>query len=649
MAQKNDELKQIFLSEALEAQEQLNEYFTKLERDHTDQKAVESIFRITHTLKANAEGMGFKGVSEMSHAIEDIFSALRDRKITLDQSMFETLYKANDKLAELIEGIKTEQKVRYIGLKTRLGVVLRDALRGQLDAEDIPADPLPAAESQAPDSESSSNTTTEAPTEETQSPTSAQQDIPAVPEKHSDKATEASEASQDDPAAANKRLDPTNLPADAQVPATAEDGEEPPLQDAATDQEQAINEVTFSDLVQVPVQKLDALLNLVGELIIERDRLVTQSLATFADAGLDYTRLMRVTSELQYSVMNARLVTVSVLFQKFHRIVRDAAVMEGKKVNLTLIGSEIEIDRSVLQTISDSMIHLLRNSVGHGIERPSDRVAKGKPEAGALTVKAYNDKESVVIEVSDDGKGIDAEVIRQKVVEKGILTQEQAALLTDFEIIDFIFKPGFSSAQKVTSLSGRGVGLDVVRKSIDSIGGKVSILTEPEQGTTFRLSLPSSMAVKSVLLFQLQTVTYAVPLTFTESVITIYRKDLHRIASGLISTYLGRTISVIYLSDLFDAANQTSEQPYRPSFRGFEQTPHDQKMYLIIVNIEQKFIGFVVDNVLQQRDIIEKPLRRPLQGSKYFSGASIMGDGSVSLVLDVPSIISTVFRSGVQV
>lgn len=617
----NDELKQIFHSEALEAQEQLNELFTKLEKDHSDLKAVDSIFRITHTLKANAEGMGFLGVSEMAHAMEDIFSAIRAGKLALDSEKFDILYRANDKLAELIASIKSGEKIRYVGLKTRLKAVLRDAVtlgESQTDAS-----------AQSPQKKPEKSVESSSSKDEIEKNTTDAKSIKELEDRENNKP-------QND-----------NLSADSKI----KSDEQNPKKDtdnnnAKETKEQEVATITFSDLVQVPVQKLDHLMNLVGELVIERDRLINQSQALDPKYSLDYTRLLRISSELQYSVMNARLVKISTLFQKFHRVVRDAAVLEQKQVNLTLKGTEIEIDRNILQTISDSMIHLLRNAISHGLESPEERKKSGKPEVGSLNVSAFNDKESVAIVVADDGKGIDAQIIKRKAIEKGLLTSELAEKLTEQELVDFIFRAGFSSAEKITSLSGRGVGLDVVRKSIDSIGGKISIQTEVGKGTTFRLVLPSSMAVKSVLLFKLKDIVYAIPLTYTETVITVFKKDIHRVSKGLVSSYLNQTISVVFLTDLFETSNSQALLAIKPTLKSYQELAPDQKCYLIIVSVDSKLIGFVVDDVLQQKDIIEKPLRQPLESSKFFSGASIMGDGSVALVLDVPAVINTVFRAG---
>jgi two-component system chemotaxis sensor kinase CheA len=241
--------------------------------------------------------------------------------------------------------------------------------------------------------------------------------------------------------------------------------------DSSTDHaenEQIDTKISFSDLVQVPVKKLDNLLNLVSELTIERDRLIAIHAGKLSKN--EYSRLQRISSDLQYSVMDVRLVQVGFLFNKFHRVVRDAAALENKKVALKLEGTDTEIDRNILQIISDSLIHLIRNSVGHGIEIPADRKKVGKAEMGTLVLRASNENDSVIIEIQDDGKGIDHTFIKRKAIEKGLVSKEAASHLSEMECIMFIFEPGFSSADQVTAISGRGVGMDVVKKPLMLLG-----------------------------------------------------------------------------------------------------------------------------------------------------------------------------------
>ncbi|SFF51240.1 chemotaxis protein CheA [Thermoflexibacter ruber] len=572
---KNDELKEIFLAEALESYEQLNRFFTQLEKDHTNQKAVEAIFRITHTLKANAAAMGYEGIAEIAHLLEDIFGEVKKGNLLLDTQKFNDLFRANDKLGELIQNINADRKIAYKGLTTKLKVILRESANKKIEGETIVNTPL-------------------------------QTELVKVDNE---------------------------LPNEEKI-AEEEKNEEI---NATTSQ------LAFSDLIQVPIRKLDSLLNLVGELLVERDRLMLK----VADDRLrknEYARLYRLTSDLQYGVMNVRLVQVNLLFMKFHRIVRDVATLEAKKVNLVLEGTEIEIDGAVLQSISDAMVHLVRNAISHGIEPPTDRVLKSKSEVGTVKLSARNERDAVIIEISDDGKGINPEYIRKKLVQKKMVSQEAADSLSDDDVINYIFESGFSSAEQVTEVSGRGVGMDVVKNTINAIGGKISIRTMVNAGTTFSLALPTSLAVKSVMLFEVLATKYAIPIIFTEAVVAFKKTNFQKLGKGLVVTYLEETLPVIFLRDLFSI--QSLADLYQSAFwqNTYQTLDEKEKIYIIIVSFDNKQIGLVVDKLVQQKEIVEKPLLYPLHHHKLISGTTILGDGSVCLVLDIPSIVNLLFR-----
>lgn len=357
----------------------------------------------------------------------------------------------------------------------------------------------------------------------------------------------------------------------------------------------------------------------------------------------EYNRLNRIASDLQYSVMDVRLVQVGFLFNKFHRVVRDAAVSENKQVTLTLTGTDTEIDRNILQVISDSLIHLIRNSVGHGIELPLERKKLGKPEQGVINLHAYSDADAVVIEISDDGRGIDVEKVKRKAIEKGILAQDAAAQLNDQEIILLIFEAGFSTMEQVTSISGRGVGMDVVKRALDSIGGNVLVDTTAGKGTTFRLRLPSSMAVKSTLLFEMGKEKYAIPLSYTDSVVSLYAQEIHCMGNGLMATHLSRTISIVFLHDLFASLHGGENVDEKILQRGLKGVHPEQKLDIVVVSHNHHMVGFVVDKLLQQKEIVEKPLSRPVDTVNFIGGVTILGDGSVCLVLNVATIVNHIF------
>jgi two-component system chemotaxis sensor kinase CheA len=421
----------------------------------------------------------------------------------------------------------------------------------------------------------------------------------------------------------------------------ASEAEASPLPDGE-DVSQSDTKVSFSDLVQVPVRKLDNLLDLVGELIIEKDRILANQAGGLRSSN-EYARLSRISSDLQYSVMDVRLVQVGFLFNKFHRVVRDAASGEKKNVVLKLEGADTEIDRNVLQVISDSLIHLIRNSIGHGIEEPEERKRLGKSEEGTLTLSARTETDAVLIEISDDGRGLNYEKIKSKAVSKGLITQEESDKLTKQETSMLIFEPGFSTMDTVTAISGRGVGMDVVKKTLDSIGGAINLVSTEGSGTVIQLTLPSSMAVKASLLFELSSEVYAIPLTYTESVICLYKSDIHKAGGGLVASHLGKNIAIAFLKDIFDQQVDTTGYQQNVLQRSFDSVHSEQKLDIVVVTFNNRTVGFVVDKLLQQKEIVEKPLMKPVDRIKFISGFTILGSGNVCLVLNVPFILAFIF------
>lgn len=606
---KEEEYKEIFLTEALENYEELNRLMTELEKNTANKNAINAIFRITHTLKGNAAGMGFEDITKMSHALEDLFGEIRAGKLKVDASVFNDIFKAIDILGALINALKTGKMVRYQGIKTKLEVILKKASQPEMIV----------------DEENSV-------TVHTNMITNQEEEVQS--HKISVEGSAVLNIEEGDKLEKTKALIDSILSTDTSSS----------CQDAAQEATEEIvdTQITFSDLVQVPVKKLDNLLNLVSELTIERDRIIAMNSNGYNRN--EFSRLQRISSDLQYSVMNVRLVQVNFLFNKFHRVIRDAAAVENKKVALKLEGTDTEIDRNILQIISDSLIHLIRNAVGHGIEIPEERLKAGKGETGIVTLRASNENDAVIIEIEDDGKGIDYRMIKKKAIEKGLLNKESADSMSEMDMIMFIFEPGFSSAEEVTAISGRGVGMDVVKQAMDSIGGNISVSTQVGQGSLIKLSLPSSMAVKSTLLFELGKQEYAIPLTYTEAVVSLYKSDLHKAGNGLIATHLEKTISIIFLKDLFsleDYSHYSREGIFHTSF---DQLDSKAKLPIIIVSYNNRRVGFIVDKLLQQKEIVEKPLMKPVEGVKFISGVTILGNGNICLVLNIAAIINYIIK-----
>lgn len=594
MSFKETEYKEMFYAEAFENQEELNKLFTQLEKNPKDKNAIDSIFRITHTLKGNSMGLGYQGIAELSHIMEDMFAMVKENKLELDANMFKNLYSANDKLGALIDALKDNKAVSYKGILAKLKLYI-----GKM----IPEYGYDRATSNAPSENGNghSNGNGHASVKEAESTQKMFSDRAGIHES-------SNGSSRDEEAAKDEKT-----------------------------------QIGFSDQVQIPIRKLDELLNLVGELIIEKDSIAARN--SSESRSNTFSRLHRITSDIQYSVMDIRLVQVGFLFNKFHRIVRDVANIEAKDVNLVLEGSDIEIDRNILKTISDSLVHLVRNAVSHGIEQKEERFKKKKNSIGTLILRASNDKDSVLIEVEDDGKGIDPSAIKKKAIEKGIITKEYAATLSDDEIRYLIFEPGFSNAEKITEISGRGVGMDVVKRAAESIGGQVTVTSVVGKGTRITMRLPSSMAVKGALLFEHGKQEFAIPLSFTEAVVSLEPAKINKVGKGLMANYLEHTMLVVFLSDLYNLPNLDSCQAEGVMHRTYETIKTStKKLHVIVVNYNGKYVGFVVDKLLQQKEIMEKPLAKPLDVVELFSGATILGSGNVCLVLNVATIIDKLFK-----
>lgn len=569
MKSKEEEYKALFLADALQNFEELNKHFIVLEKKHNDKQAINSIFRIVHTLKGNAMGMGYEAIANLTHVMEDLMGEIKENHIELDSDLFASLFRAADKLGELIKALETGARVSYLGIRTKLEVLLKNR-------------------------------------------------------KEVDQASEEEEKPEPQPVS-------TPEPA---VPATEE------VEEMDTD------EITFADVIQIPVRKMDELMTLVGQLIIEKDRLIAENRSL--DRRSQFEGLQRISSNLQYAVMNARMVQMGFLFNKFHRIVRDAAVIEQKEVSLELRGTNIEIDRNVLKAMGDSLIHLVRNAVSHGIELPVDRKKVGKSASGTIILDASYEKDYVQITISDDGQGIDATAIRKKLVEKQLMNEQTANSLSEDDVIRQIFQPGFSNAVKVTEISGRGVGMDVVKKAVESVGGQVIIDTEIGKGTTIKLLLPSSLALKGALLFELNEQTYAIALSYTEAVLSLKKNDIHKIGNTLMTKFQEETIPILFLSDLINLKSLKEVTASGVLHCSYKDTSDDDQLDMIVVSFAGKLTGIVVDRLLYQKEIIEKPLAKPIDQTKLLSGTTILGNGAVCPVIDIAALTEILFKTSIN-
>ncbi|MBQ3346933.1 MAG: chemotaxis protein CheA [Synergistaceae bacterium] len=382
-----------------------------------------------------------------------------------------------------------------------------------------------------------------------------------------------------------------------------------------------------SQTVRVDIGRLDKLMNLVGELVISRariERLVQEARLRQFDDTL--SQLGRISGDIQELVTKLRMVPVSFTFDRFPRLIRDLCKTLNKNVELVLEGEDTELDRTVIDEIGDPMVHLIRNSMDHGIEHPEERKALGKPEKGILKIAAYQEGSGVVIEVSDDGAGIDPEKVKKKAIERGIISEDRAAIMSDDEATQIVLLPGFSMAKQITDLSGRGVGMDAVKTKVEQLGGQFDLVSKKNEGTHVYIRLPLTLAIVLSLLIKVGKETYAISLENVEETIMVRRDDIKTVHGEPTTLLRGEVLSLNILGDIL----------------GSEGVEHDRNEYpVVVVKIGKNKIGFIVSELIGQQEIVIKSLGRFLSKIDGITGGTILGDGNVALILDVASFYST--------
>ena len=380
-----------------------------------------------------------------------------------------------------------------------------------------------------------------------------------------------------------------------------------------------------SQTIRVDAVRLDSLMNLVGELVINKTRLEQIGrVAQLTELNETLEQIDKITSDLQNVVMKVRMVPIDNVFSRFPRMVRDLAKDLGKEVELIIEGKETELDRTVIDEIGDPLVHLLRNSVDHGLEEPTQRLADGKSEYGRVVLSARHEGNNVIIEVQDDGRGLCAETIKNKAVEKGLVKAEEAAVLDENSLYRLIVLPGFSTAKEVTDISGRGVGLDVVKNKIESLNGTLHIESTLGQGTRFKIRLPLTIAIIQALLVSLENEVYAIPLSFIAETTSLMPDELKKIHEQQVALLRGEVLPLIKLHEVLQVP---------PA-----EIPKEQEINIVVVRKGDKKVGLIVDTLIGQQEIVIKPLGKLMGSIPYVAGATILGNGQVSLIIDVASL-----------
>ena len=421
-------------------------------------------------------------------------------------------------------------------------------------------------------------------------------------------------------------------PAAASAPAAQAAAPAQAARKAAPKQEAKQHQATqVEQTIRVDVSRLDSLVNLVGELVLSRNRLsqIAGELENKFENEYLVEQLLDVTSaigmnttELQLAIMKTRMIAIGKVFNKFPRVVRDIARDTGKEIDLIISGEETELDKQVIESIGDPLLHMIRNSCDHGVETPEVRVAKGKPRTGTVLLSAYHEGNHVVIEIKDDGAGMDPDKLKRKAIEKGVITLDEANNMDDKQAFGLIFKAGFSTAEKITNISGRGVGMDVVRNNIEKLNGIITIDSKINEGSTFFLKLPLTLAIIQALLVEVAGETFAIPLASVVETVRITNEEIHSFEGREVLKLRDRVLSLVRLDEAF----------------ALDELEQDE-IYVVVVALAEKQLGFIVDKLIGQEEIVIKSLGEYLGGNPGIAGATITGDGRVRLILDVSGVI----------
>ena len=572
-----------FLVESHENLSSLDRAFVELEKHPKDADLLASIFRTIHTIKGTCGFLAFSTLEKIAHQAENILSQLRGGQRELTLPLVSMIFEAVDAIRKVLASIEAsgeEGPDRFEKLTERLRVA------AQLTADESCASP------------------------EIQS-------VPSQPDPDSSVPFQTGPAALPGPLAE---------PADGHIASELPEGEKP--------EESVVKSSAVADAnIRVGVGLLDKLMDLVGELVLTRNQIL-QFNAEREDAALNTTsqRLNLITSELQEGVMKTRMQPIGMVWNKLPRVVRDLAVSLGKQIRLDMDGAETELDRTIIEAIKDPLVHLVRNSCGHGIETPEVRVRAGKPPQGRLTLRAYHEGGQVNIEIGDDGAGIDIPRVKQKAIEKGLLRPEHAEKLSDREALNLIFQPGFSTAQTVTNVSGRGVGMDVVKSHIEKIGGVVDVFSRPGQGSTVKIKIPLTLAIIPGLVIASGGERFVIPQVSLLELIRLEagssEKHIEYVQGTPVYRRRGSLLPIAYLNQVL----------------GLKPAGQAEAVSIVVLQAEDRQFGLVVDGINDTQEIVVKPLGKQLKGLTVYAGATIMGDGRVALILDVLGIGK---RSGV--
>lgn len=692
---------EIFLDETKEHLQSLSDQFMILEQEPDNMDTINEIFRSAHTLKGMAGTMGYKRMQTLTHDMENVFSEVRNNTIKVDGAMVDLLFQCLDALEEYTENIQntgdegTNDNEHLIkALNDYLAKNSGDgAPQPAKEEKKEPAKEKPKQEAGADPGKEKWREIKLGDTEHTVIAEAKKQGkkclgvtvyvqescilkaaraflvykaleelgdmIVSVPsaqdieDEHfefdfsviiltdADVETvknailnvseiEAAYVGEVEPVQPEEAVQPAAI-AEAQPKEEEQPKKAAPAAPAAPAKaadKKPISKPIVNRTVRVDIEKLDVLMNLVSELIIAKNSLVSTSsqegILTNNTFNEQIEYLESVTTNLHESVMKVRMVPIETVVQKFPKMIRDLSKKLDKKMQLFMSGEETELDRTVVDEIGDPLMHLLRNSADHGLESAEVRKERGKPEVGSIFLDAYQDGNNVIIEVRDDGNGIDVEAVKKKAIERGTITPEQAENMADKDVIGLLFLPSFSTSEKVTDVSGRGVGLDVVKSKIESLSGEVEVKTKLGEGSTFIIRLPLTLAIIQALMVEVGGEKYAIPLGSIQTIEDVEPAEIKYVQAKEVINLRGTVIPLIRLNEVLD--NESTKKP-------------DENLLVIIVKKGDKLAGLVVDELMGQQEIVIKSLGNYINKNKIISGATILGDGEIALILDTNALL----------
>jgi two-component system chemotaxis sensor kinase CheA len=619
------EIVESFQIETREILERLDTDLIELEKTPKDFDLLNQIFRSFHTIKGTSGFLGLDKLTAVTHKLEDILNKLRKAEIELNSEIMDGILAGYDTIKSLITSIE-ESKTEDVDTSEAIALLTGVISNYGKSEEAKPAEEvIPAETAPAPEAAS------EAPAEAAASAPEVKDEAPAAePEEH---------AADEDEDNSSSEQDESNEHETVQKPETKAPGAEP--KDSAQQKrvQQAVDSVTkkVDNTIRVEVDRLDQLLRIASELVLGRNRLQQVSSEFQIEyEGSKYSRDLAdaakqidlMTNELQLVVMKTRMVKIGKVFNRFPRLVRDLSKETGKEISLVIKGEETELDKTLIEEINDPLVHLIRNSIDHGVELPDVREKAGKTRLGTIVLSAEQEGNNIVITVQDDGKGIDPELIKEKAISKELITREKAKELTKAEIFNLIFLPGFSTAEKVTNISGRGVGMDVVKTNVTKLRGIINIDSGVGKGTTMKIKLPLTLAIIPGMIVRVKNDYFVIPLNSVIEAVRIKKDEIYSINQNEVIKMRDSIIPLVSLDHLIQNDDTAA----------IEHT----WQYIIVVGIAEKKFGIKVDSLIGQKEVVIKSLGEYLGTIKGIAGSTIMGDGTVVMILDINELINQI-------